>query len=58
MDNWISVAERLPDRDGRYLVYRKGGYDISSFMYGIGFFGIAEHGITHWMPLPDKPKGV
>lgn len=60
---WISTTDRLPEKDGAYLVcYGNGLITTDTFMtfedgrtkwydggYDIG-------GITHWMPLPEKPK--
>lgn len=61
--NWISVKERLPDRDETVLCHsnKNGGY------YFIGYIGYrsgawcecgAMHigDVTHWMPLPEPPK--
>ena len=63
---WISVDERLPDENGRYLV----NVDISHmafedlFTVAIMAYG-KSHGfyvynevekVTHWMPLPEAPK--
>jgi hypothetical protein len=54
---WISVKDRLPRKDGDYIVYtpssniskvRKCSYTV---LYG---WGINE--VTHWMPLPSPPK--
>lgn len=63
---WISVDERLPEENGRYLV----NVNISHlafenlFMVAIMAYGIS-HGfylfndtekVTHWMLLPEPPK--
>lgn len=65
---WISVDERLPDNDGKYLVAREecGRYSISVRKFRkevpcwyTGYCGHWErrtNGITHWMPLPEPPK--
>lgn len=69
VQEWIPVAERLPDSDGKYLVarYECGKYSISVRKYRKevpcwyrGYCGHWErrtNGITHWMPLPEPPKG-
>ena len=60
-NNWISVEDRLPDDQEEVLVctrskngYRnidKGYWSIDRFIHR----GRAE--VTHWMPLPEPPKG-
>lgn len=67
---WISVKDRLPDKEGFYLVYSPiqqnnhvlsvdGGRAVhmSSDLHIDIFF---ENGflkfVTHWMPLPKQPK--
>ena len=62
---WISVNDRLPEEDGYYLCCIKSSLfpdrvyiDIlecakSSFEEG----HIYTDTITHWMPLPEPPKG-
>lgn len=56
---WISVDERLPDREGTYLVCtykgaRKFGVYGHYFVCDEPKF---EYDVTHWMPLPPAPKG-
>jgi hypothetical protein len=69
---WISVDERLPEKDGRYLVAMKNGndYHISTRKFkrsdppiwwkGHIYGRWARHtgGVRYWMPLPEPPKGV
>lgn len=62
MSNWISVKDRLPDRDGTYLVATKNRAVMMTHFYivdGHGFFsgGKLSRHITHWMPLPEPPEG-
>jgi hypothetical protein len=68
---WISVDERLPEKDGRYLVAMKNGgnYHISTRRFkrtdppiwwkghSYGYWARHTGGVTHWMPLPEPPKG-
>ena len=65
---WIPVAERLPDRNGEYIC--RHGYNGNT---DIKFTGVLEYYatdekphwqhesigliVTHWMPLPEPPKG-
>jgi hypothetical protein len=61
---WISVKERKPDTDGRYLCNVasfafKGCYyrDILKFEHGEFLNGnVYEDGVTHWMELPECPE--
>ena len=67
-DNWICVRDRLPDKDGKYLVARWdcGKYSISVRKFRkevpcwyTGYCGHWErrtNGITHWQELPGPPK--
>lgn len=63
MSEWISVEDRLPERDSEvicrsnkegnrifigYLGYRSGAWMEDGSMH------IGE--VTHWMPLPPPPK--
>lgn len=62
---WISVKEKLPERDERVLFWyvnpnnpKESGYDIGRFRLD-GFSGIFTYkaeAVTHWMPLPEPPK--
>jgi hypothetical protein len=64
---WISVEERLPDGKSPFLVTNGKQIVISyrNLMYRAGGTGElripANYGngmtVTHWMPLPEPPKG-
>lgn len=82
---WISVKDRLPDADGKVLVFipqregclQNGMYlgelkpikandgsgnffniPIEASEWTVWGFSYFEHPIvTHWMPLPELPKG-
>lgn len=65
---WISVEERLPEPQISVLVYcfYHGEWQIREAWYGAktkAWFVIVDGGsyrelpITHWMPLPEAPKG-
>lgn len=62
--SWIPITEP-PKEDGRYLVntvYKEVSQPIDIFYYFKGNwmdhdgFEYDEAVVTHWMPLPDKPK--
>lgn len=53
---WISVAERLPEAEGRYIV-RTGNGSVTA----VRFYpenGRFQRIFTHWMPLPEPPEEV
>ena len=62
---WIPVTERLPEEDGRYLCNVKsfafkGSFYITMLKYDKGGFiegHIYTDDVTHWMELPEPPKG-
>ena len=57
---WISIKEKLPDQDGRYLVYipwgDNGWVGISSFRSDGHRLPSFDDLASHWMPLPESPK--
>ena len=63
---WIPVTERLPKVDEIVMCYRTGKmflgtYLGANFAPDVAAFKAAEEyyarGATHWMPLPEPPKG-
>jgi len=63
---WIPVCERLPERDGVYLISRKSNLGIRQFREMARYSQAAQHWqldngaiyhktVTHWMPLPPFP---
>ena len=57
---WISVEERLPETEGKYLVCTaNGNIGVGNF---IDYYGTGKRlcfdtwAVTHWMPLPEPPK--
>ena len=60
---WISVEERLPEREGRYLCVKRIGKSgmvyvqiMNGDSYGFSMEHIYTDAVTHWMPLPEPPK--
>ena len=57
---WISVKDRLPEKDGDYLVYSTFELvDRLRFFDGVWWDYGAECQpgvVTHWMPLPEPPE--
>ena len=56
---WISVEERLPEESDCYLVYISNHFGIGgvTFTHYAKRYGWGVSDVTHWMPLPDAPKG-
>ena len=56
---WISVDERLPEKDVRVLVYIKSDRSYTNIdtdrLDDRGFVRWYKD-VTHWMPLPEAPK--
>ena len=68
VQEWISVKDRLPEADaGKVLCITQAGhykilqwietFDCWSDPFGIDFTNFRNGYITHWMPLPQPPKG-
>lgn len=63
MSDWISVKDRLPTwQDGEILIYNKDYQKVSVASITTsnrwkGQFAIPKQ-ISHWMPMPEPPKGV
>lgn len=58
---WISVDDRLPETEGKYLVCTANvNIGVGNF---IDYYGTGKRicfdtwAISHWMPLPEPPKG-
>lgn len=56
---WISVKDRLPEKTWEYLTWNGVGvnqdYYAQDSNYNNGFNN--PYPVTHWMPLPEPPKG-
>ena len=65
VQEWISVTERLPEDDSDVLAYSSIGEESriypACYSNGVWFDCVfnapATDTTTHWMPLPDPPKG-
>lgn len=63
VQQWIPVTERLPECFKRVLVCRKNedtpiveqGYKDVGDWWKV--YGTRTKKVTHWMPLPEPPKG-
>ena len=61
---WIPVTERLPE-GGKKVIATKMGTNGEFVFYGKHCHGswidlewsCYRYGVTHWMPLPEPPKG-
>ena len=65
VQEWISVKDRLPGKNVNCIVHYKHAYCNNDGYWAIGscFYdgekfqiGLA-YKVTHWMPLPEPPKG-
>ena len=64
VQEWISVKDRLPEEDYTFVLVL-----VETWKRTVGVALYAEHGfynplaadvqmnVTHWMPLPEPPKG-
>ena len=66
VQEWISVKDRLPEADKYVLVITDSGsvktarcnfYKNGTEVCWATNDGLGERAITHWMPLPQPPKG-
>jgi hypothetical protein len=63
-EGWISVKDRLPKEAGWYIAYGDSKYANMRFTRTLCWNGRwwsdvmgAGFCVTHWMPLPQPPKG-
>ena len=62
---WISVNDRLPEDESDVLAYSRNGEEgriyPANYAKGVWFDCIfntpATDTTTHWMPIPEPPKG-
>ena len=62
---WIPVMERLPEKEGWYLVFAVTFSDVVFFATSEGWCRLNTRAgrmepfpyrVTHWMPLPEPPE--
>ena len=62
VQEWISVTERLPLND-TYILATTDGVVVPVYWHNDRFYAFTANGVatvggvTHWMPLPQPPKG-
>lgn len=62
---WIPVTERLPEKNVEVLVYNGKYFEVAEYYtHHIGSISFDKWSVpqywgipTHWMPLPEPPKG-
>lgn len=60
---WIPVSERLPESEKKVLCILYDGFfcilewTYWDWLWNDGHNVYAEKDVTHWMPLPEPPKG-
>ena len=60
VQKWIPVSERLPDKMQKVLTVSDTGYIDVDFVdkFGVWIGDVVRFcKVTHWMPLPEPPKG-
>ena len=60
--NWIKTKDGLPEKEDQYIVVWRGDIEVIWYNTYLGWMDNYETNIqdqnevTHWQPLPDKPK--
>ena len=57
VQKWISVKDRLPECDQVVLCHRNGWVTKDAWLGSNWWHQNDVNPITHWMPLPQPPKG-
>jgi hypothetical protein len=61
VQEWISVKDRLPEKWQNVLAVRSDGKMRFDFICSTGCWcedvNYVGYSVTHWMPLPQPPKG-
>lgn len=56
---WISVKDRLPEKEGQYLCWvhiNKVHFCYQIHLWYSGTWRWANNNVLYWMPLPEPPK--
>lgn len=60
---WIPVEERLPEKEGIYLVFEPWVYGVNALWFVLGMDGLpnsttkkAWETVSHWKSLPKGPE--
>ena len=56
VQKWIPVTERLPEKTGLYMGFDT-HFGVILAYYTTDKMMVTWEEITHWMPLPEPPKG-
>ena len=54
---WISVEERLPQKHDEVLVFCDGARQLDFICSDGRWYDHDHKKVTHWMPIPEAPKG-
>ena len=65
VQEWISVKDRLPEPWEQVLIYSRHDFCESAFYIGVpgkwcstwNHEMLDADSVTHWMPMPNPPKG-
>ena len=59
MPDWISAKEQLPDINRKVIVHYESGRIEIDFRTPWNEFVLekSQGKVTHWIPLPEPPKG-
>lgn len=55
---WIKCSDHMPEEHKPFLVFSDGDIEVGSHCnnWWIDSNGCKIQNVTHWMPLPEKPK--
>lgn len=58
MSEWISVKDRMPVNNGSVLTWGNDCLMVNGYYARTTLWTLAgaQRGITHWMPIPERPE--